>query len=274
MAGTGAAVTAAAATAGTLLWRRSTTDLVEQLLHPVEPGPPATVSFDQLEVTPLAAARFFRFALQEGQPIIRHGMLSQRGVIRTDPQSAWHPYRASQRFTTSPRGFVWDARIHIAPLVSIRVRDSYVRGRAALLARIASIVPVVSRGDTPELASATLHRWLSEAPWFPTALLPSEGVVWSPIDDDSARASITDGGITVSLDFTFGDDGRIERAYTSARHRDVGGVGVPTPWACHYHKYESVEGVRVPMAGSAMWLLPDGELTYWRGHLTDLKYDS
>lgn len=171
-------------------------------------------------------------------------------------------------------GFVWDARIRMAPLVSIRVRDSYVRGRAGMLGRVASVVPVVSRGDTPERASATLHRWLAEAPWFPTALLPSEGVVWSPIDEESARATMTDGGITVSLDFTFGDDGRIERAYTPARYRDVDGAAVPTPWACHYRRYESVTGVRVPMAGSTSWLLPEGELTYWRGRLIDLSFGS
>jgi Family of unknown function (DUF6544) len=274
MAGTGAAVTAAAATAGTLLWRRSTTDLVDRLLHPAEPDLPDTVSFDTLEVIPQPVARFLRFALQEGQPFARRGTLSQRGVVRSGASAPWHPFRASQVFTTSPRGFVRDARIHMAPLVNVRVRDSYVRGRAAMLGRVASVVPVVSRGDTPELASATLHRWLAEAPWYPTALLPSEGVTWSAIDEDSARATITDGGITVSLDFSFGDDGRIERAYTPARYRDVDGAGMPTPWACHYRHYESVAGVRVPMAASASWMLPDGELTYWRCRVIDLSYDS
>jgi hypothetical protein len=93
-------------------------------------------------------------------------------------------------------------------------------------------------------------------------------------DDDTSRATITDGGITVSLNITFGDDGRIERAYIPVRYREVDGARVATPWACHYHRYESVAGVRVPMAGSAVWLLPDGELTYWRGRLLDVSFAS
>lgn len=274
LGGTGAAITAAAATAGTLLWRRSTADLVEDLVHPEGPVRPEAVSFDQLHELPEAVARYFHFALQEGEPTIRRCRVAQRGVIRLDLHSPWRPYRALQLFTTSPRGFVWDARVRMAPLITARVRNSYVRGRAGMVGRLASVVPLASRGDTPELASGMLHRWLAEAVWFPTALLPSEGVLWTGLDDDTSRATITDGGITVSLDFTFGDDGRVERAYTPVRYREVDGSRIATPWACHYHGYESIGGIRVPTAGSAVWLLPKGELTYWRGRLLDVSFTS
>jgi hypothetical protein len=41
-------------------------------------------------------------------------------------------YDAAQDYRVSPPGYVWDARIHVAPFADVRVRDVLVAGRAAM----------------------------------------------------------------------------------------------------------------------------------------------
>jgi len=71
-------------------------------------------------------------------------------------------------------------------------------------------------------------RFLAEAVWYPTALLPSQGVHWEAIDDVSAKARLTDGAITVSLDFRFDGNGLVTGTRAAARHRMVNGKLVVT----------------------------------------------
>jgi len=99
----------------------------------------------------------------------------------------------------------------------------------------------------PEAASASLVRYLAEAAWLPTALLPSENLTWAPIDDRSARATLTDATTRVSLDVHFGAQGEIVSVST-LRHRDENGVLVLTPWGGRYRDYTSIQGMMIPMA--------------------------
>ena len=109
--------------------------------------------------------------------------------------------------------------------------------------------------------------------FLPTALLPSAGVTWSPIDDSTARATLTDGATTVSADFHFGPRGEVVRT-TMTRFRDVDGVGVPTLFAATTGgEYRRVSGMMMPTGGEAAWVLPDGPLSYWRGRIADVRYE-
>ncbi len=73
-----------------------------------------------------------------------------------------------------------------------------------------------SRG-TSELAQGELLRFLAEAVWYPTALLPSQGVRWQAVTDNSARASLQDANTSVSLLFHFAENGLIESVRAESR---------------------------------------------------------
>ena len=62
---------------------------------------------------------------------------------------------------------------------------------------------------TPEVAQGELMRFLVEAVWYPTALLPSQGVQWEAVDDTSAKATLKDGATTLTLLFRFNENGLI-----------------------------------------------------------------
>ena len=173
-------------------------------------------------------------------------------------------FRATEVFTVSPPGFVWDARIRMAPLVGVHVRDSLLDGVGTMHGEVAALVPVVDQTGTPEMAAGTLLRYLAETPWLPTALLPEAGVHWTPIDPQTARATLEHGGTTVSMEVHFGAQGEIARI-TASRFRDVDGTAVLTPWEGRYFDYVVRDGMRVPGRAEVGWHLEDGWFPYWRG---------
>lgn len=268
---------AVAAAVGGARWSRETARAVGRLGEPgaaPDDGAPRTYSRDQLSGLPEPVVRYFDYSLTPGQPLIRRARLEHAGDFALRP-GAWAPFTSVQHVAVRPPGFVWDAAIRMAPGVpglAVRVRDGYAGGVGSIHAAAAAVVPVADQRGTPELAAGSLMRYLAEAPWFPTALLPSEGVAWTAVDDGTARATLADRGITVSVDFHFGARGEIV-GLSAVRHRDVNGRGVLTPWAAESRRYERVQGMMVPTEGEVAWLLPEGRFPYWRARMVRAAYE-
>ena len=225
----------------------------------------------RLADVPAPVARYLAFALAPGQRIIARAYLRFRGLFASKP-NAWARFIAEEEVRAGPPEFVWNARIAVMPLVSVRVRDCYVGGEGSMRAAIAGLFPIVNQQGTPELAAASLQRFLAEAVWYPTALLPGDALSWSAIDDRSARVSLTDGPNTVSLDVTFGSAGEIETISTM-RYRDVKGTPVLTPWVGQHREYTRLSGMMIPTSGEVAWVLPTGPAPYWRGRLVAATFE-
>jgi uncharacterized protein DUF6920 len=158
------------------------------------------------------------------------------------------------------------------PGLSVFVRDQLIDGVGAMRGSVAGVVSVVDVHGTPELTAGELYRYLAEAVWLPTALLPGHGVVWTAISEIAARATITVASTSVWLDFRFGNDGFVASIYTPSRGREVNGQFVPTPWQGRFRRYEPRAGVVIPLEGEVEWLLPDGPQLYWKGTITDVSF--
>jgi hypothetical protein len=260
---------------GDYLWRKRTAGLLARLRR--GSTTPRSTVFTEADLVglPAPAVRYLRAVLHDGQRAVRYAHLTQRGhfLVRPTPDG-WRPFVATQHFATCRTGFVWDARIRVGPGLSIRVRDGFVDGTGSMVGALMGLWRVVSAEGTPEIAAGALHRYLAESVWFPTALLPSQGVVWTVLDDSSARATLTVSAITVSLDFHFGADSLVSRVYTPERAREVNGRTVPTPWQARVSWYEEHGGMKIPMAAEVEWLLPEGPQAYWRGEITEIAFES
>jgi hypothetical protein len=156
----------------------------------------------------------------------------------------------------------------------VRVHDAYVAGEGILHPALFGLITLADMRDTGgNVAEGELMRFFAEAAWYPTALLPSQGVHWEPVDDRSAKATLIDGALSLMMLFRFGDDGFIESVRAEARGRTVGGQVIPTPWEGRFSSYQERSGMHVPLSGEVAWLLPEGRRPYWRGRITKLVYD-
>ena len=234
-AGIALAVTLAAAAlavlGGNLRWHSRTRDLRAALAASRTAPAPAAFDPREIEGLPAPVRRFFKAALRPGQPLVAGAQLATEGEFLMDAaKDRWAPFTADQLFVARPPGFDWNARMRMAPGLFVLVRDAYRAGAGLLRAEALGVVTVASQEGGPDLAHGELLRWLAEACWFPTALLPSQGVGWEPIDENRARATLSDGGTTAALEFRFGRDGYVSSVYAAARPRTVDGRNVPTPW--------------------------------------------
>lgn len=124
---------------------------------------------------------------------------------------------------------------------------------------------VSADAGTPEMNSGSLHRFLAEAVWYPTALLPSSKLQWSPIDASSALATLTEGGISVSLEFRFAETGEVTGIYTPARWGTFSGGYEEHPWEGHFRNYEQRHGMWVPNEGDVGWYVGGDWHAVWKG---------
>jgi len=267
-----ALIASAAAVAGSISWGRATRRAVGQLDRAAAGAAAVTERFDpdRLDGLPPPVARYFRFALLSGQPLVQRAQLRQAGRF-AQRRDRWVPFTAVEEIAVWPPGFVWDARVRVAPLVTAFVRDRYLGDAAAMYVALMGVVPMVNRRGSTELATAALLRYLSEGAWLPTALLPAAGVEWVGIDDSTARATLRDGGTTASMEVRFGPAGEIVQV-SAMRFRSVDGKDVLTPWVGYFRDYTRVAGMMVPLQGEVGWMLPDGWFPYFRGRIVGAEY--
>ena len=228
-------------------------------------------SIEQLDSLPARVARYLRWAIPEAHSM-RLVRIRQRGTLRTDVQSdRWMPFEAEHLVTPSPIGFLWNARVTVAPLLHVRVRDAYIDGSGSGHVSLMSAFRISAAADTPEINSGSLHRFLAEAVWCPVALLPSPKLRWSAIDANSAVATLTDHDISVSLEFRFAERGEVTAIYTPARWGTFGGKYEQKPWEGHFRDYERRNGFWVPREGDVGWYVDDEWRPVWKG--TVLEFD-
>lgn len=259
---------------GSLRQQRSTSTLVETLVAAPWIEAFGPVEFSRLHVLPAPVERYLRNVLRDGQRPIRVARLSQVGQLRTDIENdRWHPFEASQVIVPSLTGFVWNARVGIAPLLHVRVRDAYVAGQGSGRVSLLSAIAVASDSGREEMNSGSLHRYLAEAVWYPTALLPSAALQWTAISGTKALATLTHAGITVSLEFWFNDSGEVTGIYSPGRWGRFDGEYRQTPWEGHFRTYQERGGMLVPAEGEVGWYSSGVWQSVWRGTIIEAGYE-
>ncbi|HET9978571.1 MAG TPA: DUF6544 family protein [Burkholderiaceae bacterium] len=233
----------------------------------------------ELAGLPAPVQRFFRAALTDGQPMVAAAAIEHRGTfnLAAEGPARWVPFTSAQRVTMRRPGFVWDARMPMAPGLAVHVHDAYIAGEGRLQPAVLGLVSLAAlRGTSPEpggVAHGEFLRWFAEAAWYPTALLPSQGVRWSAVDEHAAEASASDGAVSATLRFRFDPaTGLIAGVHAAARGRTVGKTVVMTPWEGRWSSHAEHDGMRVPLTGEVAWLTAEGPRAYWRGEVSALAY--
>lgn len=260
--------------AGANRWRSGTRELYTRLEAARVPPAPASYDPRELEGLPAPVQRYFRNVLKEGQPLVAAVSIEHAGTFNMgETTEQWKPFTSTQRVVIRHPGFVWDARIRMAPGMTAHVHDAYIAGEGVLTAKLFGLLTVMKQPGTPELAHGELMRYFAEAAWYPTALLPSQGVAWEAIDDARASATLTDGTTTVKLTFQFDAQGLISSVRSDGRFRAVESAQIATPWQGRFWGYELQGGMLVPLDGEVEWLLADGPKPYWRGRIQRIQYE-
>jgi len=255
---------------------RDNAECLRTLMTPATPPMAGKVRATDMAQLPAPVKRYFEHVLTPGQAPIRSAHYRQRGELRTDIESTrWMPFEAHHTAVPPARGFLWDARVvplPALPKLHLRMRDAYAAGKGAGRISLQSAITLDEESASAEMHSGALMRYLAEAVWYPTALLPQAGVQWKAIDEYRALASLTHAGMSVSLEFRFNEIGEVVGIYTPGRWRRVGKGFLRAPWEGHFVDYGEVAGMRIPMTGEVGWHANGQWHPVWRAQLRDVAY--
>lgn len=200
--------------------------------------------FDPNEVRdlPEPARRYLTHAFAAGVPLPAVANLEMRGEIKLNGR--WRPFRASQ-WLDPTCGFVWRASVRVGPMV-IRGADTLWGGAGEMRWRLLGLIPVVN-ATGPDVSRSDRGRAAVEAIWVPTALLPSRGAVWRPVDADTASATITVDGEAFDVAITVDAVGCV-RAVSTERWGQLDGKGPfsAARFGALVDADRSIDGVTVP----------------------------
>lgn len=126
--------------------------------------------------------------------------------MRQKPEGKWLPLEADQFITANLPGFIWNGTIG-SSFITINGRDKYMEGKGNMLIKVMSTIPIVdSSGE--EMNQGAMMRFLAEITWLPSAAL-SHYIQWTPVNETTAQATMTNGNRRVSGLFYFDEEGDI-----------------------------------------------------------------
>lgn len=218
-----------------------------------------TVMNNQL---PEPVKKYLGLVLPEKYSVIKKVWLSHDGFFRSSPKSDWVKIKGEQSFNTAYPEFIWEGKTKL-----LKATDRYVNGKGRLKVKLLGLIPIVNAAG-PELDQAELLRWLGESVWFPTNLLPGQGLNWDPVDMDHARLSYHFGGFDLSYLVTFNKAGEISRIET-LRWKEKGEL---EKWVGKTSDYKDFNGFKIPTRIEASWFNEDVEFQYVDFHVKTISY--
>jgi hypothetical protein len=261
---------------GRTRWVEATHTLQGQLEAARLPAANARFDARELEGLPAPVQRYFRAVLKDGQPVVTSVTVRHTGtfnVTALGSRALWMPFTSEQRVVTRRPGFVWNARMALVPGIAVLVHDAYAAGVGTLHPAVMGLFSLTHQHGTGDVARGELMRFMLESAWYPTALLPSQGVVWAAVDEVSADATMVDGDIRMTMRFRFDAAGLIESVRADARGAMVGSKVVMMPWEGRMSNYQKRDGMLVPLEGEAAWVPQGGRKPYWRGTIVSMTYE-
>ena len=266
-----AALALAAATGHRRFRTRIAADVSALLSAPAPAVAPEEIAAQEASL-PEPVRRYLRYAVTAAAPAIRTVHLRHEGFFRSKPSAPWMPIRGEQRFTVGRPGFVWSATVRMKPFFWIEARDRLNEGRGNMLVKLVSTFAVADASG-PEVDQGSSLRWLAETVWFPCALV-SGAVRWEAVDAHSARATLAQPGLPAAATFEFDDEGkpailRAERYYADGKE-----LARLLPWCGRCRDYREIGGVRVPTYVEVSWQLPEGEFSYARFQVTEIRHNA
>ncbi len=260
---------------GSSRWQIATKAQMAQLEAARVSAPAGRYDASEIDGLPAPVQRYFRAVLKDGQPFIAAATFDLAGIINMSATggNAWKAFTSTQRAVVHRPGFLWNGRVTMMPGLAAHVHDSYIGGVGTLHAAMLGLFTVAEVQGGGEIARGEMMRYFAEMAWYPTALLPSQGVRWAAVDDHSANATLVDGPIALTLLFRFDQAGMINSVHADARGAGVGKDMVMLAWDCTVSNYQVRHGMMVPTVGEAAWLRPEGRKPYFIGTLTSLVYE-
>lgn len=252
-------------------WKAGALAKARELFSGVPEDGSGTVQESELEGLPDCVKQWLRRSGVIGQDRIHRVKLLQSGRMRTAPHKPWLPFKAVHYVNVDHPGFVWQARVKLAPGIHMFGLDRYCQGHGFMNIKLLGIIPLVNTKPGPEMDQSTMLRYLAELIWYPTAALNSY-ISWEEIDQHSARAVMSWQGVTAGMVLDFDESGDL-RSSVGQRYREIAGQYVLTDWGGIARGCTDFQGRRITNRTDVVWKLESGDFNWMQVEVTALEYN-
>jgi hypothetical protein len=244
-----------------------------RVLREMSIGSTSHVSIDNaLYNCPESVQRYLTRAIGNEKRMIHFASIKQVGEFRTSPDGDWSASRADGHYLATKPGFIWKARFGGSLIPSkiawLELLDGKGFGSVKFLGLFTLLNPSGHEADT-----SLLTRYLMEAVWFPTALIPTNLLTWREIDSHRAEAVLHYGSIHISAIFVFNDDYDIVEIITEDKYRDFRSSFEKARFTLKCSSHANTQGIRIPMSVEFVWNLPAGDFSYGKYTITKIQYE-
>ncbi|MFZ5941425.1 MAG: DUF6544 family protein [Bacteroidota bacterium] len=227
------------------------------------------ITENDLEALPEPVQKYLRLTGMVGKPLYLKGEFAFKGGFRMSRNQGWMKVRTLQvnDYETMTRVFYMKARM--MGIFTARGRDLYRDGTGNMLIKL---TPFITLFDVkgPEMDQSALVTLLNDITLVPTAML-SPKISWEAVDSLTARATVSDHGLTVSGTFIFNEKGEIVDFWSDDRYQTGNDGAKNLRWSTPFSNYQAIGAYTLPLTGSGVWHEKDGLFEYARFTLQDYR---
>lgn len=220
---------------------------------------------------PIPVQRYFRYCGYLGTP-----KMSYSKVVYTDVDFSFGKDKpmikidyTQYNFVNKPNRIAYiDSSLYGIPFEGL---DSYIDRAGSMKGVIAKIFTLFHQTGKV-MDKSSLVTFLSESLIVPNAAL-QDYIVWEPIDDLHAKATINCYSISASGIYTFSEKGEMLSFTTDDREAaSTDGTSEKVKWSIVCSEYKEINGIKKPAVFQAIWNYDDGDLVYFDGEGTITEY--
>ncbi|WP_194778319.1 DUF6544 family protein [Pararhodonellum marinum] len=229
------------------------------------------ISEDDIKELPQPVRNWLQQSGVIGRPYISVGKVIQKAEMKLKPeQDKWFKAEAVQYSTIDVPAFIWTVDVKMNGLLSFQGRDKFENGKGEMLIKLNSLFNVVNEKGF-QMNESTMQRYLGEMVWFPSLAL-SPYITWQEVTETSATATMEYKGTKGSGTFYFNADGDFVR-FSALRYKGNEANATRNEWVLLVENYKTFDGIRIPSLMTATWKLEEGDWTWLKLEIIDLKFN-
>lgn len=220
---------------------------------------------------PESVRKYLSFALSDTVSEIRFVRVKENALYKMNLSSGWKKAKGEEYFVPGINAFLRHSGITYMMFVPVSAKELYFRNRSESVYKYFSCIPY-RKMEGREAAQTELAGFLLSTVLFPAALMPGRNVRWESSDSLSARAILTDNGITVSALFSFNEVGEVTSIKTDDMYFNWEGDLRKVTHITDLTGYKDFSGVSIPTRIDASWQLGRNKFTYLKTYITEADY--
>jgi hypothetical protein len=236
-------------------------------------GTQNVISENDIALLPLPVQNYIRSCGYVGRNKMTNARIIWKDVLfRRNQNAAWMNLDCYQLNSVQEPCRIVYMKSNLFGFFPFEGRDKYQDGKGNMLIKLLKLFTITD-AKSKEMDISALVTVLAE-----TLLLPSQAlqsyIRWIPVDDFSAKAVISFGGIEVSGIFEFNENYEMTRFVTEDRYqaqKDNSNKNIR--WSGLAGNYCQKDGIKFPSLFEAVWHQDNCDFEYFKGTIDSIEYD-